>query len=181
MATALFIKSVDLKKNSILDGSLDPDKFMNFIKIAQEIHIQNYLGTRLYERLQAGIIADDLTADEITLIDDYIQDALIHYASAEYLPFAMFSVKNGGVFRHNAENTTPVDKSDIDYLVSKEKSLAEYYTKRLVAYLCENESLYPLYSTNSNDDIYPSKMVNYSGGWRSSGDPYKSDNWKIDE
>jgi hypothetical protein len=182
MATALFIKSVDLKRNSIIDGNVDEDKFMSFIKIAQEFHIQNYLGTKLYQRLQAGIIADDLTADEITLLDDYIQDALIHFAIAEYLPFAAFQVKNGGVFRHNSENSSPVDKSEIDYLASKERSFAEYYIKRLVDYLCEYNSLYPLYTSNEKNDIRPDKTLNRASSWRSSG--YSSNGneyWMIDE
>jgi len=35
MATALFIKREDLVRNSILDGNVDTDKFIQFIKIAQ--------------------------------------------------------------------------------------------------------------------------------------------------
>jgi hypothetical protein len=38
MATALFINRTDLVKNSIIDGSVDSNKFIQFIKIAQEIH-----------------------------------------------------------------------------------------------------------------------------------------------
>ena len=44
MATALFITRTDLVRNSILDGNVDTDKFTQFIKIAQEIHVKNYLG-----------------------------------------------------------------------------------------------------------------------------------------
>ncbi len=46
MATALFIKREDLVRNSILDGNVDTDKFIQFIKIAQQMHIQNFLGHR---------------------------------------------------------------------------------------------------------------------------------------
>ena len=45
--TALFITRTDLVRNSILDGNVDTDKFIHFIKIAQEIHVRNYLGTDL--------------------------------------------------------------------------------------------------------------------------------------
>ena len=51
MATALFIKPIDLKRNSIIDGSVDVDSFIGYIKIAQEIHIRNYLGTDLYNKI----------------------------------------------------------------------------------------------------------------------------------
>ena len=45
MATALFISRTDLVKNSILDGNIDTDKFIQFIKIAQQIDVRNYLGS----------------------------------------------------------------------------------------------------------------------------------------
>jgi len=165
MAVALFIKAEDLKRNTILDGNVDTDKFMNYIKIAQEIHIQNYLGTDLYRRLQAGIIANDLNSNEITLINDYIQDALIHFAGAEYLPFAAYTVGNGGVFKHVSDNSISVDKSEVDYLVQKERDFAQYYTQRLVDYLCDNSQLYPEFSTNTDNKINPDSTVNYTGGW----------------
>ena len=44
MATALFIKRADLIKNTAMSGSVDTDKFIQFIKIAQEIHVRNYMG-----------------------------------------------------------------------------------------------------------------------------------------
>ena len=55
MATALFINRTDLVKNSILDGNVDTDKFIQFIKVAQQIDIQNLLGTDLYNRISSDI------------------------------------------------------------------------------------------------------------------------------
>ena len=165
MGVALFIKTDDLKRMTILDGNVDTDKFINYIKIAQEIHIQNYLGTKLYERLQAGIINNDLTADEVTLINDYVQDALIHNASAEYIPFAAYTVGNGGVFKISPENASNVDKSEIDTLVQSERSYAQYYTNRLLKYLCNNSEKYPQYSTNEDEDIKPDTILRFTGGW----------------
>ena len=51
MATALFIKRDDLVRNTFLSGNVDTDKFIQFIKIAQEIHVQNYLGSKLYDKI----------------------------------------------------------------------------------------------------------------------------------
>ena len=36
MPTALFISRTDLVKNTILDGNVDTDKFIQFIKISQQ-------------------------------------------------------------------------------------------------------------------------------------------------
>ena len=46
MAVALFIKRSDLVKNTILNGNVDTDRFIAFIKIAQQMHVQNLLGTK---------------------------------------------------------------------------------------------------------------------------------------
>jgi hypothetical protein len=60
MATALFIKREDLVRNSIINGNVDTDLFVQNIKDAQVIHVQNYLGTDLYNKISADIIAGTL-------------------------------------------------------------------------------------------------------------------------
>lgn len=163
MATALFISRKDLVKNTILDGNVDTDKFIQFIKIAQEIHIQNYLGTDLYNKISADIIADTLTGDYLTLVNKYVQPMLIHYAMSDYLPFAAYQIKNGGVYKHQSENAESVEKNEIDYLVNKERDFAEYYTRRMIDYVTFNISKYPEYNTNNNGDVYPDKDATYQG------------------
>ena len=69
MATALFIKRDDLVRNTFLSGNVDTDKFIQFIKIAQEIHVQQYLGTRLYEKISNDIINGILGGNYQTLVD----------------------------------------------------------------------------------------------------------------
>jgi hypothetical protein len=165
MATTLFITTAELKRNTILSGSIDTNKFIQYIKIAQDIHIQNYLGSKLYNRLIEGITNTDLNASETILLNDYVKDALIHFAGAEYLPFAAYQVSNGGVYKHTSENSTSVDKNEVDYLVQKERDFAQYYIKRMVDYLCVNSALFPEYLTNEDNDIRPSKDTNYNCGW----------------
>ena len=163
MATALFISRTDLVKNTILDGNVDTDKFIQFIKIAQEIHIRNYLGSRLYNKISADIIAGTLTGAYLTLVNTYIQDMLIHYAMVDYLPFSAYQIKNGGVFKHISENAESVSKNEIDYLVNKEREFAEYYTRRMIDYVTYNISSFPEYNTNNNEDVYPDKDSLFNG------------------
>ena len=164
MATALFISRTDLVKNSIVDGNVDTDKFIQFVKIAQEIHIQNYLGSKLYDKISADIIADSLTGNYLSLVTDYIQPMLIHYAMVDYLPFAAYQVKNGGVFKHTSENAESATKDEVDFLVQKQRDFAEYYTRRFVDYICFNSTLFPEYTSNTDSDVYPDKDVN-SSNW----------------
>jgi hypothetical protein len=162
MATALFISRTDLVKNTIIDGNLDSDKFLQFVKISQEIHIQNYLGSKLYDRISADVIAGTLTGDYLALVVDYIQPMLIHFAMMDYLPFAAFQVSNGGIFKHNSENSQTASKDEVDFLVQKERSFAEYYTRRFVDFICFDSSKFPEYLNNTEADVYPEKRVQYS-------------------
>jgi hypothetical protein len=99
MATALFISRTDLVKNSILDGNVDTDKFIQFIKIAQQIDVRNYLGSELYNRISNDITNSTLSGNYLTLVNDYIQPMLIHFAMVQYLPFAAYQIKNGGIYK----------------------------------------------------------------------------------
>jgi len=163
MAVALFVKREDIVRNTILDGNVDTDKFIQFIKIAQEIHIRNYLGTDLYNKISADIIAGTLSGNYLSLVTTYVQPMLIHYAMVDYLPFASFSIKNGGVYKHSSENSEIATKEEIDFLVQKERDIAEYYTRRFIDYMSFNQSLFPEYYSNTNDDIYPDKDATFQG------------------
>lgn len=163
MATALFIKREDIVRNTALGGNVDTDKFIQFIKIAQQIHIQNYLGTKLYDKISADIMAGTLSGNYLSLVNDYVQPMLIHFAMMEYMPFAAYTIGNGGVYKHNSENSTGVEKGEVDYLVEKSRKTAEYYVQRFVDYMSFHQSDYPEYNTNVNEDIYPDRDVQRSG------------------
>jgi len=164
MATAIFIKRADLVKNTAMSGSVDTDKFIQFIKIAQEIHVRNYLGTDLYDKISNDIIAGTLSGDYLELVNDFIQPMLIHFAMAEYLPFAAYTIANGGVYKHNSENSSIANKEEVDLLINKERDYAEYYTQRFIDYMSFNaQDKFPEYYTNNNDDIYPDKDALFHG------------------
>ena len=163
MATALFISRTDLIKNSILDGNVDTDKFIQFVKIAQQIDIQNYLGTDLYNKISADIIADNLTGNYLSLVEDYVQPMLIHYAMMQYLPFVAYQIKNGGISKHSSENANSVSKDEVDYLVNKERNFAEYYTRRFIDYISFHEEDFPEYNSNNNEDISPDTNDLFNG------------------
>ena len=163
MATVLFISRTDLVKNSIIDGNVDTDKFIQFIKVAQEIEIRNYLGTKLYEKLQSDISGSGVAGNYQTLLNKYVQPMLIWYAQAEYIPYAAYQIKNGGVFKHTSENAETVSKSEVDYLVNKARNTAEYYTQRFLDYINNNSNLFPEYSQNTGGDVYPDSDATFNG------------------
>ena len=137
MATALFITPTDLKRNSLVDGNVDTDKFIQFIKIAQQIHIQNYLGTALYDRISADIIAGTLVDPYLNLVNEYIKDI--------------------------SENSESVTKNEVDTLIDKHRNFAQFYTRRFIDYMCFNNNLFPEYNANQNADMFPDTDANFVG------------------
>lgn len=168
MATALFISRTDLVKNSIIDGNVDTDKFIQFIKVAQQIDIQNLLGTDLYNKIGADIASGaaggaGLSGNYLSLVNTYVQPTLIWFAQMNYIPFAAYQIKNGGVFKHSSETAQNVDKNEVDYLVSKAREYANYYSTRLVDYLSFHNDLFPEYNSNTDEDISPDTDTTFKG------------------
>lgn len=163
MAEALLVTRNDIVKFTALNGNVDTDNFIQWVKVAQDIHIQNYLGTNLLNKIKEDIINETLSGDYLDLVVTYVKPMLIHWAMVEYLPFAAYTIANKGVYKHSSENATNVEKNEVDYLVEKEKNIAQHYTERFIDYMSFNQSLFPEYNNNSNGNMYPDTQNNYTG------------------
>lgn len=152
---SLFCNEDKLKSSTAINYNVDTAFLLPFLKIAQDKNMQVILGTDLYEKIEAEIAAGALTGVYKTLVDDYVQDSIIHYALVEALPFISFQIKNGSVTQKNSENGTAASKEDINWLIQKERDSAEFYGQRIVDYLCENSSSFPEYTSNSGADLSP--------------------------
>jgi len=169
MAKALFITTKDIKRYSVLSGSVDPDKFIYMVEIAQDTEVQNYLGTKLLEKLQdliiAGTINDPANASYKTLLETYVKPMTIYWALVCYMPFAAYTVANGGVYKHTSESSVTVDKEEVDYLVEKYRDIAQFYTNNFIDFMVYNQNTYPEYNANTQDDTYPDTANADFGGW----------------
>lgn len=167
-ANILFCSRNDIVKRTPLGGNVDPDKVIPFVKTAQDKYLLIALGTVLYDYLQDQIAAGTLTGVYRTLVDEYIIDTLVHYSMVEALPFLAYSIGNTGITKNlNSEQGASPSKNDIDYLLQKELSTAQFYSERLVNYLIAQNTLYPQYlqTTGFSDNVYPDKGQQYRNGW----------------
>lgn len=165
MPKALFITRNDIVTKTALGGNVDSDKFEQFVLIAQDIHLENILGTRLYTKISDDILADSLTGDYSTLVVTYIKPVLIHYAMVEYLPWASFTIGNKGVFKGTTEQGDNAQQFEIKRLEQKERDIAESYAEKLRDHLCAFPTRYPEYYEWVNGDTYPDKSNANRGGW----------------
>ena len=167
MAKALLINRNDIVKKTAINGNVDADLFTQFVEIAQDTHIQNYLGTDLLVKIQslitAGTVDDAGNAVYKTLLVTYVKPMLIHFAMVDYLAFAPYSIANKGVFKHGSENSENIGLDELNVLIEKERDIAQHYAQRFIDYVCANESSYPEYNSNSNGDMYPDGEANFSG------------------
>jgi len=159
----LLITRDDIVRFTAMNGNVDTDKFIQYVLIAQDTHIETYLGTRLLRKIQTDIQNDNLATPYLELVNEYIKPMLIHWAFAEYLPFSAYTIANKGVYKHSSENAVNVEKNEVDYLASKAVSMAQHYTERFISHMNFYSSLFPEYNTNSNGDVYPNSNSNYLG------------------
>lgn len=169
MSYALFINRNDIIKNSPLQGAIDADALLPFLRTAQDKYLKNLLGTVLFNYLQAQITANtvsSLSAYYQDLLDDHIKNTLIWYACVEYIPFSSVQFKSNGAVKQQSEQGIAPTKSEIDYLLQKAEANADYYALRLQNYLIAYSNQIPQYlqSVGNQTQIYPDQTNQYFGG-----------------
>ena len=166
MSKALFVTRHDISVFTGANGNIDNDKLLPFLNQAQDIHIQNYLGTDLYNKIQADIVATSLADPYLALVNDYIKPMLLHWAMVEYLPYAGVNIANGGVFTKTPENSTALSRNDIDSLIERSRTTAQFYTNRFIDYMQSGvaPANFREYYSNSQAAMYPDDIASF-GGW----------------
>jgi hypothetical protein len=169
MAYALFITRNDIIKNTPLQGAIDADALLPFVRTAQDKYLKNLLGTVLFEFLQARIVANTvgtLSSYYQDLLDDYIKNALIWYSAVEYIPFSSVQFKSNGAVKQESEQGVAPSKTEIDYLKQQAQTNADYYALRLQNYLIAYSQNIPQYleSVGNQTQIYPDQTNQYFGG-----------------
>ena len=163
----LFISVDTIKDRSGLHLNVDEKLVKGEIKAVQDMYILPALGTALYDRLQAGITANNLTQLEITLLNDYIVDTLVNFTLAELPQGLSFQFYNKGLLRKSGENFENPSMQDMIDIANRYRSRAEFYKQRLIKYLRQNIVDFPLYSNYGSgiDAIKPERDAYNSTIW----------------
>ncbi len=152
MARGLFISETFVKENSEIDENVDMKLINPTIWYCQKEYIEKTLGTTLYNDLIADVVAGSLSGDNLTLVDDYIADALLFWVKHELQVPLTYKFRNKSVNKNTDPNSQPVGFEEHKYLRDYYKPKAQYFTERLEKYLCANTDLFPLYNTSTEDD-----------------------------
>jgi hypothetical protein len=153
----LLINEELLKKYTPLTDAVDPNLIRPCIYVAQDMYLQNFLGTNLINKIKDDVANETLTGNYEILLNDYILKLLIWWTMVELYPSLLYKHDNGNLVSRQSEDTTPVTKGEMESLKEKARENARFYTNRMVNYLRFNSSLFPEYTNNTNDNIFPDR------------------------
>ena len=134
------------------------------------------LGTKLYQKILSDIDASTLSGVYKTLVDDYVQNALLYWAYYYALDAIYLRPRNNGVLRATGgENSEGVDFQLYNVKRQNVKNKAEWYGEKLVEYLiAQGTTVFPelgesveLYEQIPDFSLqYQSPIVFRNGGTR---------------
>jgi hypothetical protein len=170
--TPLLIEAQRLKQFSTINSNVDNKLIEPTIIIVQDIYLQSILGTDLYDEICNQVDAANVSVLNKTLLDQFIENYLLNMVVSQGLVDWNYKFSNKNVAKLTADNTLNADLSELERIGQKYIGQAEFYAKRLSAYLCDNAASYPLYHNGNNEswkirpirDVYTSNF--YTGNKR---------------
>jgi len=167
MAYVLFISEEKLKDSTAINLNVDPNLLLPYVRQAQKLYVEPKLGTQLTDKLKElitlGTIGDVGNEAYKTLLDDYIGDMLPNWAFYHAVPFLRFKIENGNIYSKTSETGNALSTEESQSLREEVSNTAQYYTERLIDYICNNTSSFPEYNTNTGADVNPDQNAYYNG------------------
>tara|TARA_R110002012_G_scaffold197522_2_gene366098 strand:+ start:22956 stop:23522 length:567 start_codon:yes stop_codon:yes gene_type:complete len=159
-----------LKRLTNLNGSIEDAYLIPSVIVTQDKIIQSYLGTALLEKLLSDISSGSISATYGVLLDEYVRKATAWWTMVDLIPSLYVKIDNGGLVIRTAENTTAISPDDLHREVERARENAQFYSERLVSYLCNNSNLFPEYNSNSGSDMSPETSTYNQNGMTYGGD-----------
>tara|TARA_R110002111_G_scaffold192838_1_gene258896 strand:- start:19 stop:594 length:576 start_codon:yes stop_codon:yes gene_type:complete len=163
----LFISEDLLKSLTATNLNVDVNIIRPYILQAQKLYIETKLGTDLTQKLKELIVAGTVGAvgNEAykTLLDDFISFVLVNFSFYHCIPFLRFKIENGNIYSKTSETGNALSTEEAQHLREEVRNTAEYYTERMIDYICNNNSLFPEYNTNTGSDVNPDQNAYYNG------------------
>lgn len=160
MATiGLFISVDNVKETTGISEGVGGKKLQSTIVDVQRRFIEPILGTDLFAKINTLVVSktldDAANAVYKTLVNDWLAPALAYYVYGELIVENSIRLEKGGTFVNNSTSASTASSSERNRLINEQRSKADWYADRMISFICDNETSYPEYSTNSGSDIYP--------------------------
>lgn len=168
MGRIYLISTETLKRGTTINGNVSDTLLCNAIYEGQQINIQQIIGTKLLRKIEIlvdnGTITDPANSDYKTLLDEYLQPALIYWAWYYSVPYLAFKLVNKGAQRQTDENSNNASLDEIHYVEETIRDKAEFFSQRLADFLTANRSTYPEYHAAAKiDEMTPNHNQAFQG------------------
>ena len=104
------------KRNSVVNLNVDDELIQPHIIKAQNMNIERILGTELFKRVNTDITNVTVTGDIKTLLEDYIQPALVEWTLYTALPYLNYKVTNKAISKKSSDNSDYSELNEVNYL-----------------------------------------------------------------
>lgn len=160
------MKTNDQGLLSYVESNFDEQMLGQLIWDIQELYILPIVGTALYDELRTQIQAGNLTASNQTLLFEKINPALMWHLLSKGAHIFTYKIRNKGIVTQSSDNSQPATMNELDRMVKQFESFAQTYSDRLMKYLVENSTTFPLYydAGDGVDAIQP-RGEQYNVGW----------------
>ena len=175
--------SIDyFKQNTVVEYNVDDDKITPLILKAQTVYLQQTLGANLLNHIYEQVRNNTLTIKEEELIREFIQNMLVEYTLYLLIPAINYNYTNKSVAQKGGDNETPSSLNDIKYLRNEVLNMAQFYDTRIVEFLKDNRTYFPLWKYGSDNNVNPIKNTYFSGVYlRKKGCGYDCDDEELNE
>ena len=161
----VFFISMDyLLESTPIEKNVDFDKVVPFIVQAQDTYLQQSIGETGYNALKEAVKNNTLTPDEVEFMRNYVQPLVAQYCFYLALPFIAFKATNKSLSKESSEYSTPVDLSELQYIRTNVKDVAEFYQRRMVKWLLEHPGTFIWFDNPNSKDNLPKTPQSYMNG-----------------
>lgn len=154
----LLISEDYIKSTTNISDNIAGDYLLPSIKLAQDIDLEETIGTQLLKKLQKLVFDNDISNEENSnyklLLDNYIQKYLAYATIKHLTPTVAYKIVNQGVVRTDDDKSYNITSNEVDKVMDYYSHLSNTYKKRLQLFLTSNYNNFPeLLNWKSIDDI----------------------------
>ena len=142
MTNVLFISEDFIKTNSGLNDNLFGKSLLPAIREAQDIYLQQIIGSTLYKKLIELVdnetIGDVENAIYKELLDEYVRSYMLYQTIVQVIPVTNVKLSNYGTTLSDDQYLVNLSQGDAELIEKHYSILADFYARRLQEFILDN-------------------------------------------
>ena len=152
MKNVLLTNENIIKLTTNIFDNVNGNYLLPSIKIAQDIDLEETIGTELLRKLQSDVYNNRFEEKYKILLDDYVVPFLNYSTIVRLIPTVAVKITNAGVTRTDDEKMTNLSVNEIDKVEAEYRHIADVYKNKLQRFLIANYNDYPELTMNNTID-----------------------------